>query len=221
MPGLSLIDLVNNRDNILPKDTVLGIYRAIVKDNNDPEKRLRLKVLIPSLHPSNVSVSALPWADCCSGVAGPSRCATMRPKIGDVVYVMFEMGDKHYPVWIGSWFAAPSNQSELPKILQDSSEHYLIRTDNGNLIDISDESGRVSINISTKNGNKIVLDDTGNKIDIIAGETNAVINIKSSITGSINLGNTPLTPCNDLPICPILGRHSIGTDIPGNRVMVP
>lgn len=218
---MNTVDLIKNRDQLIPTGRYEGIYRAVVVDNIDPEKRARLKINIPAIHPPEEKAN-LPWADCCTNVAGNGRSNMMIPKKDDVVFIMFEMADPHYPVWIGSWFASPGGVSELPTELQSAvGKHYVIKTDSGHSIDISDETGKVFIDIKTAGGNHIKLDDTGAKIDIEATQALAVINIKPSTVGSVNIGNTPIMFCNDLPVCPILGAHYIGTSVPGNIVKVP
>lgn len=72
--------------------TYPGIYRAVVTDDNDPEKLRRLKVRVPAVHGSVESV----WASACVP-AGSRR----QPKVGSGVWVMFEGGDPARPVWIG------------------------------------------------------------------------------------------------------------------------
>jgi hypothetical protein len=66
-----------------------------------------------------------------------------------------------------------------------------------------------NIEISTTLGSSIKLDQAGS------------IQIKPAPVGSISMGNTPITPCNDFPACPLLGPHFIGTALPGNQIMIP
>ena len=72
--------------------TYPGIYRAVVMDDNDPDKLRRLKVQVPDVHGSESSS----WASACVP-AGSRR----QPKIGSSVWVMFEGGDPARPVWMG------------------------------------------------------------------------------------------------------------------------
>lgn len=72
-------------------DKFFGLYRAIVRNNIDPEQRYRLQVDAPSL-----STAPLSWAEACISSTQPSS-----PNIGDSIWVMFEAGDLNYPVWVG------------------------------------------------------------------------------------------------------------------------
>jgi hypothetical protein len=208
---IPVLDLIRNNDGLFPTEKLSGMYRAIVKDNKDPDNRFRLKVLIPGIHPDDAPTKSLPWADCCSQIAGFKRLVMKLPKNEDVVWVSFEMGYKTHPIWMGSWFGKTNGQNDIPTENQSKpSDHYVIRTESGNTIDISEELTNVSITIKSARGSEIVLNDT---LDTII--------IKPSITGSVKIGNNATIPCNDLPTCPLLGPHSIGTVIPGSIVLVP
>lgn len=70
-----------------------GLYKGIVEDNEDPKKQGRLKIRVPSVHGNNKEV---PWA-----VSGtPFGIYPPYPK-GTIVWVMFQGGDPHYPVFTG------------------------------------------------------------------------------------------------------------------------
>jgi hypothetical protein len=70
----------------------LGIYRAIVTNNSDPEGLRRLEVSVPEVFGAAASV----WAAAC--VPAGSRA---RPGVGSLVWVQFEGGDPRRPVWVG------------------------------------------------------------------------------------------------------------------------
>ena len=64
-----------------------GLYLAVVKSRPDP--MMRVQIEIPTLHVTE-------WAQACVPVG--SKAA---PSINSAVWVMFEQGDMHRPVWIG------------------------------------------------------------------------------------------------------------------------
>jgi len=66
-----------------------GIYLGTVLNANDPEKRGRLQVMVPSRAVSG-------WAYPCR----PYKVSAT-PPAGAEVWVMFEDGDPSYPVWMG------------------------------------------------------------------------------------------------------------------------
>ena len=81
-----------------------GIYRAVVTDDNDPEKLRRLKVRVPAVYGDGDSS----WASACVP-AGSRR----QPKVGSGVWVMFEGGDPARPVWIGVVVPAAARSTRM------------------------------------------------------------------------------------------------------------
>lgn len=76
-----------------------GLYKGIVEDNNDPQKRNRLKIRIGEIYGNSargLSTSSLPW----SMPASPLLTNPPLP-IGSIAYVMFEKGDPGFPVYLG------------------------------------------------------------------------------------------------------------------------
>jgi hypothetical protein len=68
----------------------LGLYRATVLDNADPNQANRVSVSVPDLAGSEPV-----WVTPSSAVATPV------PDIGSVVWVQFEGGDVNHGVWVG------------------------------------------------------------------------------------------------------------------------
>ncbi len=68
-----------------------GLYRAVVLDNLDPLSGMRLKIQCPEALGLQ-SAWALPCLP-----PGPA----VLPQIGAHVWILFEHGDRNYPVWVG------------------------------------------------------------------------------------------------------------------------
>lgn len=77
----------------------IGVYRAIVVDNNDPLGKDRLRLQIPQV----LLEEETGWA---WGVK-QTGTDTLLPPIGAGVFVMFEGGDPSFPVWIGTFVDIP------------------------------------------------------------------------------------------------------------------
>jgi uncharacterized protein involved in type VI secretion and phage assembly len=75
-----------------PTTAAGGIYRATVLNNQDPEQRGRVQVMVPA-----IAGQGSGWAAGCFPPGGPSAA----PRVGDMVWVMFENGDPAWPVWLG------------------------------------------------------------------------------------------------------------------------
>jgi len=76
------------------KPRFFGIYRGIVKNNNDPLNSNRLQVSVPQI----TGTESLDWAEPC---LPPFSGTISIPLVGDRVWVSFESGDTSYPVWVG------------------------------------------------------------------------------------------------------------------------
>ena len=72
-----------------------GVYRAVVKDNRDPQNQRRLKVSVTQTTGTEVTEWAWPIE--------PSSIHTAVPVIGQGVWVTYIGGDPDYPVWVGSF----------------------------------------------------------------------------------------------------------------------
>lgn len=72
-----------------------GTYRATVVDNQDPQGRNRLSVLVPQVSGSDT----VGWAEKCSPAISGAEPAV--PAVNSSVWVVFENGDPGYPIWIG------------------------------------------------------------------------------------------------------------------------
>ncbi|HET7821976.1 MAG TPA: phage baseplate assembly protein V [Ornithinibacter sp.] len=69
------------------------VYRAVVDENHDPQRRGRLQVSVPSLGVSST------WAEACLPPVPMVLLAL--PTVGSTVWVQFENGDRSRPVWTG------------------------------------------------------------------------------------------------------------------------
>jgi hypothetical protein len=72
-----------------------GVYRGVVKDNRDPQKQRRIKIVIPQTTGEETTDWAWP--------VEPSSIHTDVPTIGQGVWVTFIGGDPDYPIWLGSF----------------------------------------------------------------------------------------------------------------------
>ena len=79
----------------------LGLYRATVIDNLDPEHSARVRVEVPAIFGEGQSTWAMP----CVPYLDPELHLATIPPIGTGVRVTFERGDLDYPVWMGRFFS--------------------------------------------------------------------------------------------------------------------
>lgn len=79
-----------------------GIYQGVVTNNNDPEKRGRLKVKCPSVFGDNIEIS---WCDPFVPVAYDNGGDFYIPSKDEMVWLFFIEGDINRPVWSGGWWS--------------------------------------------------------------------------------------------------------------------
>ena len=147
-----------------------GKYRGIVVDNNDPEKLGRLKVKVPSVLGNDVVTG---WAMPCLPYGGAKdQGFFFIPEERSGVWVEFEAGDLEFPIWVGTYWAKPGGNSEVPKEAQVSPPtNRVVKTPSGHMIEFDDTSGSQKIKLTDKAGNNILLDSSNNKLTITQGAT--------------------------------------------------
>lgn len=83
-----------------------GKFKAQVTNNQDPEKRGRVKVRCPKVLGKDESG----WCVPCLPFAGMDKGLFFLPEVGDFIWIEFEEGNPDLPIWVGSWW----NSSEPP-----------------------------------------------------------------------------------------------------------
>ena len=128
-----------------PSTEYAGIYRGVVEDVNDPQKRGRVRVRVTYVHPSAVETSHLPWAEI-AAYGGRGFGDTPHYENGDLVWCMFEGGDRLFPVVLGGWLSKRRGIHDLPAEEvenYDNNRRRWIRHDRaGNVMEMSDADGK-------------------------------------------------------------------------------
>src|SRR5215813_12151211 len=79
-----------------------GKYPGVVVENDDPEKRGRLKVRVESVLGNEVVTG---WAQPCMPYGGaPDQGFFFIPEIDATVWVEFAAGELDYPIWVGTYW---------------------------------------------------------------------------------------------------------------------
>lgn len=95
-----------------------GKYQGFVVDIADPQKRGRLRALVPEV----LGDVASGWAEACFPYGGGPNFGTFSvppvTKDGDAyttgVWIEFRGGDPQHPIWVGTFFGAPNDKPEAP-----------------------------------------------------------------------------------------------------------
>jgi hypothetical protein len=134
-----------------------GIYRAIVIDTKDPQKRGRCRVLVPALGHQDESdvptdIYALPCSNGLSiGSNNIPHGVFFPPEVGDQVFVCFERGLAQNPIYMGGWWhdgaegSAPEIRKEVPTVRG-------LRTVYGHEVLFDDANGNVTIVVGSGSG---------------------------------------------------------------------
>lgn len=162
-----------------------GKYRAFVVDNADPEKLGRLKLKIPGVLGSEV-VSG--WAWPCAPYGGAANQGFyFIPEVDSAVWVEFESGSLDSPIWVGTFWAKPGGNSELPKPngvdgteesdVQSPPTRKIIKTLKGHTIQLEDaDDGDLVMLYEATNKNLIVMNADGIKITESTNKTTITLN---------------------------------------------
>jgi uncharacterized protein (DUF2345 family) len=117
-----------------------GVYRGVVEDTNDPEQRKRYRVRVFTLHPDSIPSGNLPWAESAL-FAGKMFGDLSGFELGDPVFVMFEGGNRRFPVVVGGSMSASGGIPDAPAEVRGNypeTQKRWVRLDRvGNLIEMS------------------------------------------------------------------------------------
>lgn len=133
-----------------------GKCRGIVTDNKDPQKRGRLKLLIPSVLGDQASDWALP----CVPYGGAAQQGMfMVPDIDAQVWVEFEEGDIHRPIWVGTFWQQTSDVPE--EAAKDEPTTRLLQTGSGHILQFDDDAGEEQFRLFHPAGAAMLIDKNG------------------------------------------------------------
>lgn len=88
-----------------------GIMRGLVVDRKDPDRKGRVRVLVPSVY-LDTPTDSLPWAEPCALGGGYDFGSLVVPEEGSTVFVMFEDNDPDSPVYLGACYAADTEEGK-------------------------------------------------------------------------------------------------------------
>jgi uncharacterized protein involved in type VI secretion and phage assembly len=138
------------------RDKYYGKYRGFVVDNDDPEKRGRVKVRVPSVLGEAVSGWALP----CMPFGGlTDQGLFLPPEVGAQLWIEFEEGDVSHPIWVGTFWQT-ENDTPTEAALNPPTTR-LIKTPSGHLLQFDDKSDEERIVLKHMQEAKLEIDSNG------------------------------------------------------------
>ncbi len=139
-----------------PQRTYYGKYRGFVVDNDDPERRGRLKVRVPSVLGDATTAWALP----CLPFGGlANQGLFLVPELDSQLWVEFEEGNRDFPIWSGVFWQQQRDVPAEADVGYPASR--VLRTPSGHVLHFADESGKEIVLLQHKDGAELRLDETG------------------------------------------------------------
>jgi len=180
-----------------------GKYRGFVADNEDPLGKGRLKLKIPSVLGSD---AVSDWALPCLPFGGTTDTGMFFvPDVDAQLWVEFEEGDVHRPIWVGVFWQTQDDVPEEAQVTPPTTR--IIKTPGGHRLQFDDEEGEEQIILHhtteaelvvDKNGsvtvkdaadNQLELDAEGSKITVEDANGNSLVMSSSGITVEDANGN--------------------------------
>lgn len=154
-----------------------GKYRGTVSDNQDSTSRGRLKVTVPAV----MGTTAV-WAMPCVPYAGKSVGLFMLPDVGAGVWVEFEAGNPHYPIWVGCFWG----DGQIDKADAKPSIKFLKTS--ALTLRIDDDAGELKIETSQGTSIKLTSMDIELKAKTVTQTTDSTKTVLDSARFDVNSG---------------------------------
>jgi phage baseplate assembly protein gpV len=133
-----------------------GKYRGFVGNNDDPQKRARLKLRVPSVLGEEESDWALPCLPF-GGAADHGFFAV--PEVDAQVWVEFEEGDIHRPIWVGTFWQSDADVPQDAALSPPTTR--LLRTPSGHTLQFDDKQDEEQIRLRHPTDATFVIDKDG------------------------------------------------------------
>jgi uncharacterized protein involved in type VI secretion and phage assembly len=133
-----------------------GKFRGTVSDNQDPEKRGRLRLRVPAVLGDQETDWALP---CMPYGGGANYGLFLIPTRDAQVWVEFEEGDIHRPIWSGVFLQDGADVP--PDAAKSEPNTQILQTPGGHILQFDDESGEERARLHHPSGAEMLLDSNG------------------------------------------------------------
>jgi len=203
----------------LAESRFYGKHRGLVVDNADPEQLGRLKVRVPSVLGNDIVTG---WAMPCVPYGGDANQGFLFiPEVGAGVWVEFEEGDLEFPIWVGTFWSRPGDETEVPKpndpdgseegSVQDPPSRKILKTLKGHTLQFEDADGSEMITlIEAVDGHVVTLDANG--IKVTDGKSGHEITLDATgvaITDGKNAGNEVIMDASGVTVADKNGNKVI------------
>jgi len=197
-----------------------GKFRGTVTDNKDPQKRGRLKLSVPSVLEGQESDWALP----CLPYGGAGQQGLfMIPEVDAQVWVEFEEGDIHRPIWVGTFWQQQSDTPEEAAL--DEPTTRMLKTKSGHILQFDDADGEERFYLFHPKGAEMEIDNNGtialtdaggSKLILDADAGEIVITDSNGNTMTMASSGTTVEDCNGNKI----EMASSGITVKGQQIVL-
>lgn len=140
-----------------PPAWTYGGFLAKVVSLDDPDRRNRVQVRLLAFDAVAQQDAPL-WARVVAPFAGDDRGAFFLPDVDDEVLVVFVQGDARYPLIVGGlWNGAAQSPADIESGGQNRFKR--IKSKNGIVVTLDDQSGQETLTLETPGGQKLTLKD--------------------------------------------------------------
>jgi uncharacterized protein involved in type VI secretion and phage assembly len=153
---------------------------ATVSSLDDPDQRNRVQVRLCAFDGATQQDAPM-WARVVSNFAGDNRGTFFLPDVGDEVLVVFAGGDARVPLVVGGlWNGA----AKAPADTQSGgvNRYKVIRSKNGIVITLDDQSGQETLKLETPAGQKLTLSDGPSTVKVEDANGNSITLDSSGVT---------------------------------------
>jgi hypothetical protein len=133
-----------------------GKYRGVISDNQDPDLRGRVRVLVPSI----LGETETDWAEPVIAFGGVADAGLyLIPPVQAIVWVEFEEGDLSRPLWTGTRWLPASDTSGSDAI--GPPEKLVLQSVGGHRFELDDTGGSPRVVLRHSGGAAATLDENG------------------------------------------------------------
>jgi uncharacterized protein involved in type VI secretion and phage assembly len=167
------------REFVLPPAWAQAPLLARVTSLDDPDQRNRVQVRLLAFN--DVAQQDAPmWARVVAPFAGADRGVFFLPDVDDEVLVVFAQGDPRHPLVVGGLW---NGNASAPAAIQGGQNRYKrIKSKNGIVITLDDQSGQETLQLETPGGCKLTLKDGPGSVTLEDSNGNSVKLESSGIT---------------------------------------
>src|SRR5262245_6722469 len=173
-------ELLDEREGVVERQRLYGVYPAQVTDITDPDQQGRIKIRLP-WSPDNNGGAYEVWARLATLMAGNNRGTWFIPDVNDETLVAFESGDPRRPYVIGALW---NGQDAPPETMDGAGNNFkkVLRSRNGVRVVLDDTDGQETLTLETPGGQTVTLKDGPGTLELRDSNGNSIKLESSGIT---------------------------------------